>query len=67
MFRAEGSHAAMQEWFDAVSEHVGPYVFPGGAAVYTGITRGRLKANEGRGPDRILLSYHWKEKEVVRR
>src|SRR5476651_706143 len=38
MFRAEGSHAAMQEWFDAVCEHVGPCVSPGGAAVYAGVS-----------------------------
>lgn len=46
--RAEGNHAAMQAWFDAVCEHVGPCVSPGEAAVYAGVSRAgvykRMKA-----------------------
>src|SRR5438034_9989555 len=47
-FRAEGSHADMQEWFDALCQHIGPCVSPGGAAVYAGVSRAgvykRMKA-----------------------
>src|SRR6266481_2638177 len=47
-FRAEGSHADMQEWFDSLCEHIGPCVSPGGAAVYAGVSRAgvykRMKA-----------------------
>jgi hypothetical protein len=39
IFRAEGDHAAMRRWFDALCEYIGPAVSPGGAAVYAGVTR----------------------------
>jgi hypothetical protein len=39
IFRAEGDHASMRRWFDALCEHIGPAVSPGGAAVYAGVTR----------------------------
>lgn len=39
MFRAEGDHAEMRRWFDALCEFIGPCVSPGGAAVYAGVTR----------------------------
>jgi hypothetical protein len=48
IFRAQGSHASMREWFDALCEHIGPCVSPGGAAVYAGVSRAgvykRMKA-----------------------
>jgi len=48
MFRAEGSHAEMRRWFDALCEHIGPAVSPGGAAVYAKVSRAavykRMKA-----------------------
>jgi hypothetical protein len=48
MFRSEGDHAAMQRWFDALCQHIGPCVSPGGAAVYAGVSRAgvykRMKA-----------------------
>jgi hypothetical protein len=48
MFRAEGDHAAMRRWFDALCQHIGPCVSPGGAAVYAGVSRAgvykRMKA-----------------------
>jgi hypothetical protein len=48
IFRAEGNHADMREWFDALCEHIGPCVSPGGAAVYAGVSRAgvykRMKA-----------------------
>jgi hypothetical protein len=48
MFRAEGDHAAMRRWFDALCQHVGPCVSPGGAAVYAKVSRAavykRMKA-----------------------
>src|SRR4051812_17776223 len=50
IFRAEGNHAAMQRWFHALCEHIGPCVSPGGAAVYAGVTRAgvykRMKAGK---------------------
>jgi hypothetical protein len=39
IFRAEGTHDEMATWFDALCEHIGPAVSPGGAAVYSGTTR----------------------------
>jgi hypothetical protein len=39
IFRAEGTHDEMTVWFDALCEHIGPAVSPGGAAVYSGTTR----------------------------
>jgi hypothetical protein len=39
VFKREGSHAEMAEWFDALCEHIGPCVSPGGAANYGGVTR----------------------------
>src|SRR5256885_15133752 len=48
IFRAEGNHAAMRSWFDALCEQIGPCVSPGGAAVYAGVSRAgvykRMKA-----------------------
>src|SRR6266481_5735181 len=48
IFRAQGNHASMREWFDALCEHIGPCVSPGGAAVYAGVSRAgvykRMKA-----------------------
>jgi hypothetical protein len=48
IFRAEGNHYEMQRWFDALCEHIGPAVSPGGAAVYAGVSRAgvykRMKA-----------------------
>jgi hypothetical protein len=48
MFRAEGNHAEMRRWFDALCEHIGPAVSPGGAAVYAKVSRAavykRMKA-----------------------
>src|SRR5947199_518525 len=48
IFRAEGDHRQMQQWFDAICEHVGPCVSPGGAAVYAKVSRAavykRMKA-----------------------
>ena len=39
IFRREGTHEEMAEWFDAICEHVGPTVSPGGAANYAAVTR----------------------------
>src|SRR5205085_3840444 len=39
MYRAEGNHSAMREWFDGLCRHIGPCVSPGGAAVYAGVSR----------------------------
>jgi hypothetical protein len=39
IYRAEGNHGAMRAWFDALCEHIGPCVSPGGAAVYAGVSR----------------------------
>src|SRR5260370_15132384 len=48
IFRAEGNHAKMRRWFDALCEHIGPCVSPGGAAVYGKVSRAavykRMKA-----------------------
>lgn len=48
IFRAEGTHAQMRRWFDALCQHIGPCVSPGGAAVYSGTSRAgvykRMKA-----------------------
>lgn len=48
IFRVEGNHGKMREWFDALCEHIGPCVSPGGAAVYAGVSRAgvykRMKA-----------------------
>src|SRR5437764_1479428 len=48
IFRAEGSHSEMRRWFDALCEHIGPCVSPGGAAVYAKVSRAavykRMKA-----------------------
>jgi hypothetical protein len=48
IFRAEGNHARMRRWFDALCEHIGPCVSPGGAAVYAKVSRAavykRMKA-----------------------
>jgi hypothetical protein len=48
IFRAEGDHATMRRWFDALCEHIGPCVSPGGAAVYAKVSRAavykRMKA-----------------------
>ena len=48
MFRAEGNHAEMRRWFDALCECIGPCVSPGGAAVYAKVSRAavykRMKA-----------------------
>ena len=47
-YRAKGDHRAMRTWFDAVCEHAGPCVSPGGAAVYAKVSRAavykRMKA-----------------------
>jgi hypothetical protein len=39
IFRAEGSHAEMRRWFDALCDDIGPCVSPGGAAVYAKVSR----------------------------
>ena len=48
IFRAEGDHTQMRRWFDALCEHIGPCVSPGGAAVYAKVSRAavykRMKA-----------------------
>ena len=48
IFRAEGNHAKMRRWFDALCDHIGPCVSPGGAAVYAKVSRAavykRMKA-----------------------
>jgi hypothetical protein len=48
IFRAEGNHAEMRKWFDAVCEYIGPCMSPGGAAVYAKVSRAavykRMKA-----------------------
>jgi hypothetical protein len=48
IFRAQGDHARMRDWFDAICEYIGPCVSPGGAAVYAGVSRAgvykRMKA-----------------------
>ena len=48
IYRAKGDHGAMRRWFDAVCEHAGPCVSPGGAAVYANVSRAavykRMKA-----------------------
>lgn len=48
IFRAEGNHAEMRRWFDALCQHIGPCVSPGGAAVYAKVSRAavykRMKA-----------------------
>ena len=47
-YRAKGDHRAMRTWFDAICEHAGPCVSPGGAAVYAKVSRAavykRMKA-----------------------
>jgi len=48
IYRAKGDHRAMRRWFDAICEHAGPCVSPGGAAVYAKVSRAavykRMKA-----------------------
>ncbi len=48
IFRAEGNHAEMRRWFEALCEHIGPCVSPGGASVYAKVSRAavykRMKA-----------------------
>jgi hypothetical protein len=48
IFRVQGDHAKMRQWFDALCKHIGPCVSPGGAAVYAGVSRAgvykRMKA-----------------------
>jgi hypothetical protein len=48
IYRAEGDHAQMRRWFDALCHHIGPCVSPGGAAVYVKVSRAavykRMKA-----------------------
>ena len=48
IFRREGDFYEMREWFDALCQHIGPCVSPGGASIYAGVTRAgvyrRLKA-----------------------
>jgi hypothetical protein len=48
IFRAQGDHLQMRRWFDALCEHIGPAVSPGGAAVYAKVSRAavykRMKA-----------------------
>jgi hypothetical protein len=48
IFRAQGDRAAMRKWFNAICEHIGPSVSPGGAASYAGVSRAgvykRMKA-----------------------
>jgi len=39
IYRQEGTHDEMVVWFDALCEHIGGSVSPGGAAVYAGVTR----------------------------
>lgn len=50
IYRREGNHDEMVAWFDALCEHFGGCVSPGGAAVYAGVTRAgvykRLKAGK---------------------
>ena len=47
-YRAKGDHRAMRRWFDAICEHAGPCLSPGGAAVYAKVSRAavykRMKA-----------------------
>jgi hypothetical protein len=48
IYRAEGTHSQMRRWFDALSQHIGPCLSPGGAAVYAKVSRAavykRMKA-----------------------
>src|SRR3954447_11347607 len=48
IFRTQGDKAAMRRWFNAICEHIGPAVSPGGAAAYAGVSRAgvykRMKA-----------------------
>jgi hypothetical protein len=50
ILRAEGDYEKMTRWFDALCQHIGPCVSPGGAAVYAGVTRAgvykRLRAGK---------------------
>lgn len=39
IFRSEGDHGKMRIWFDALCEHIGPCVSPGGAAIYAKVSR----------------------------
>jgi hypothetical protein len=48
IYRAEGNHSQMRRWFDALCQHIGPCLSPGGAAVYAKVSRAavykRMKA-----------------------
>jgi hypothetical protein len=48
IYRAEGNHSQMRQWFDGLCQHIGPCVSPGGAAVYAKVSRAavykRMKA-----------------------
>src|SRR4051794_8264055 len=48
IYHAKGEHAQMRRWFDALCQHIGPCVSPGGAAVYARVSRAavykRMKA-----------------------
>lgn len=39
IYRREGTNEEMVQWFDALCEHIGPTVSPGGAASYARVTR----------------------------
>lgn len=48
IYRAEGNHSQMRQWFDGLCLHIGPCVSPGGAAIYAKVSRAavykRMKA-----------------------
>src|SRR5678815_3972900 len=48
IYRAEGNHPQMRQWFDGLCLHIGPCVSPGGAAIYAKVSRAavykRMKA-----------------------
>jgi hypothetical protein len=48
IYRAEGNHSQMRQWFDGLCLHTGPCVSPGGAAIYAKVSRAavykRMKA-----------------------
>src|SRR5438132_13905019 len=65
IFRVEGSHAEMRRWFDALCEHIGPCVSPGGAAVYARVSRaGVYKRMKARGVTAFCFHITGKKKTL---
>ena len=65
IYRREGNHEEMVQWFDALTEHIGGCVSTGGAAVYAGVTRAGVHKRLKVGKLTAFCFYITEEKQTL--